>query len=339
MEEEQDDADTAAKMQAARQEMGGEMTREQRLNWLRDHGVQVESPEATPASAPSGSQGDGRRFTYVLLPVDQSMAPEERVAEVCHGDALPRLLSGGFAGAVDDATLLQNAEAHGQQVSIRALRASVARGGTDTFRLAAPSEENGREAVNAYLDDCSSLKRLPLNERASALAWSCGFPETCQLHGDIFVGRVKWGDGGLRNVDFFMQELEPSSLWQRRAPVENLRFQQETRPEEHAEAELARELAERRAEHAGGLTQGYDWQDTEEDVEITLLVLKARKADVDVAFKRQLVEVRAPVRHCLELYAEVDTEACSWVCCEEGVRITLPKRVEAPWPRLLRASS
>merc|ERR1719378_707362 len=120
----------------------------------------------------------------------------------------------------------------GQQISVAAMRSALARGGAESFRLAVPTEANGREAVYAYLDESSSLKGLPKNARATALATACGFPPECTFHGDIFVGRQRWSKEGLvENMDFRVGELDRSSLWCRRAEVENLEFQKATRPE------------------------------------------------------------------------------------------------------------
>lgn len=306
------------------------MTSEERLRWLRGRGVQVQR---------QSQQSDTScralcHFTYVFVPADPVLPAEERIALTDGaGDVLPDLLSQEFAGTVDDATLLHSAKAHKQEIGLPALRAAAAHGGADRFRLAAPSAENGREAVNAYLDDCASLKGLPRNERATALARACGFPVECELPGNIFVGRVQWAEEGLRNLDFTLHDLDPTSLWQRRAPLENLLFQQETQPEELA---TAQESAWLRPEQGRGSGEQYTWQDSEEDIEVTVYFEEVRKQDVRIAFKRRAVELKMPMELRLELYADVELQACTWTCCEEGIRITLPKCQERSWPQLLR---
>merc|ERR1712032_275495 len=102
----------------------------------------------------------------------------------------------------------------------------MVKGGAESFRLAVPTDANGRQAVYAYLDECSSLKDLPRNTRACTLARQCGYPAGCTFHGDIYVGRMQFGkDGKVENVDFNVAELDASSQWIRRAETENLEFQ------------------------------------------------------------------------------------------------------------------
>merc|ERR1711957_868464 len=118
------------------------------------------------------------------------------------------------------------------------LRAVIARGGAESFRLAVPTEGNGREGVYAYLDEGGAFKGLPKNERATKLAHQCGLPATCLLNGDIYIGRQRWADSGtVENVDFLTEELDSAALWIRRAPTENLAFQQKTQPDAHDEAQ------------------------------------------------------------------------------------------------------
>lgn len=332
-EEKGGEAGADEKLMKAREELNEEelTTAAERLDWLRSRGIQVEGPNIPE---PKALPGGGQRFKYVYLPVDETKPAEELVGEAAGpGDVLPALVGTVFAGRIDDETLLNLAKAHGEAVGLDALRQSVSRGGADSFRLAAPSPENGREAVNAYVDDCSTLKGLPRNVRATALARACGFPDSCVFHGDVFLGRVLWPESGVKNGDFHLKDLEPAALWQKRAPTENLRFQQQTQPEEHADAQRSSQAP---ADNVSGSGEGYTWQDSQEDVEITVLSPSVNKKDVKVMFKRRSVEVKAPVQMSLELYAAVDNDSCSWVLCKEGIRLTLPKDQETSWPQLLK---
>ncbi|OLP95872.1 tRNA/tmRNA (uracil-C(5))-methyltransferase [Symbiodinium microadriaticum] len=179
------------------------------------------------------------------------------------------------------------AAAQGQAgVDLAVLRKLVMRGQAESFSLAVPTAANGREAVYAYLDEASELKGLAVNERAVAVARSCGFPSSCRLRGDVYIGRLKWSDGGLvENVDFRIGELQPGAPWMQRAVTENLEQQKATQPEQHAAAQGGD--PDQRAE---GVGDGYTWKDDDEELEILLDVPESTKRkDVKIEFRRQEV--------------------------------------------------
>jgi len=327
-----DEAAADAALEEVKEE---DMTPEARMAWLKARGVQIEDFSQRRAGSALGmtAAAGGPRFSYVFLPADESADAEERSAGIGSGDVLPGLLGPSFAGSVDDDALQRTAASHGQSVGLEAMRLAAARGGAEAFRLAAPTDGNGKEAVHIYLDDCAALKQLPLNRRATALARTCGFPKDCEFHGDVYVGRTRWTKDGIVNADFGVKDLDAGALWQRRAPMENLEFQKQTQPEGHAEAQ-AMGLAT--PELASGTAEGYTWQDGEEDVEITVQLEDPRAKKVSVAFKRGSVEMSSPIKLNLKLYAEVDADACTWTYCPEGVRLTLLKEKEVAWPRLLK---
>lgn len=307
-----------------------ELTPEERLAWLRARGVIVEEPAGRRKPAPGG----GAPFKYVWIPADENLDCEQLEAAKSPGDALLAVLGPRFSSGADvsDEALLAKAAEMGHSIGIDALRAELVKGGAESFRLAAPSSANGSEAVYAYLDEASALKGLPLNKRASALAAQCGFPAACQFHGDIFIGRQKWDKGVLENVDFMLAELEPSSQWIRRAPVENLEFQKETQAEAHAKAQEGVGLGE----PASGKGDGYTWRDDDADVEIVVEVEKGiSKKDVKVEFRRQEVCVIKPVPISLKLFSKVDVDGCNWTVGDGKLVLTLEKAAAGPWPDLL----
>lgn len=70
----------------------------------------------------------------------------------------------------EDDELKAHAAIQGQPtVDVFVLRKLVTQGRAESFRLAVPTEANGRETVYAYLDEASEMKLLPLNQRASGL--------------------------------------------------------------------------------------------------------------------------------------------------------------------------
>jgi len=304
-------------------------TPEERMAWLRARGVIVEEPgqRSNPTST-------GESFTFVLIPADESQMCEELTGPHSDGDALPALLGPKFAGcSLSDDELRTHAAAAGQPVEPSVLRTLMMQGRAESFRLAVPTDANGREGVYFYLDEASSMKGLPKNARASAVACQCGFPGSCEFSGDVYIGRHKWKDGGLiENIDFNMGELGPGAQWMHRAVTENLQHQKETRPDEHAAVQGADP-----DKPASGEGAGYTWKDEGEEIEIILLVPEGTsKKDVKVDFKRQEVRVSKPSQMSLKLHKTVEVDGCSWTMGRPGqVVITLEKESAAPWPMLL----
>eukprot|EP00928_Gymnodinium_smaydae_P037689 TRINITY_DN2611_c1_g3_i1.p1 TRINITY_DN2611_c1_g3~~TRINITY_DN2611_c1_g3_i1.p1 ORF type:complete len:347 (+),score=90.60 TRINITY_DN2611_c1_g3_i1:57-1043(+) len=314
-----------------------ELTNEERMAWLRQRGVIVEEPadRRGRAAGAGGGAGGAGRFCFVRIPCDDRCDVEERSAASGEGDVLPALLRCEFAGdaGVTDDQLLAQAAQMGQSVGVAAMRSVLAQGGAETFRLAVPTEENGGEAVYAYLDEASALKGLPFNERATALAGRCGFPAACKFYGDIFIGRQKWHKHGvIENIDFRPCDLESSAVWPRRAIAENLQFQKDTQPEEHARAqENGRPDAP-----ASGEGQGYTWRDDDEELEVEVTVEKGTsKKDVKVDFRRQEVRVTKPISLSLKLYRPVDLDGCNWTMGDGKIVLTLSKASAVAWPQLL----
>lgn len=301
---------------------------EERLAWLRARGVIVEEPAGRRLITSTG----GKQFAYVCIPAGDGDCVELS-GSIGAGDMLPDILGPGFAvGDASDETLAGYAAQSGQQISISALRAVMARGSAETFRLSVPTEHNGREATYAYLDEASALKGLPRNDRATALAQACGFPATCLLSGDIYIGRQRYKEGGLvENVDFNLGMIEHSSTWVRRAVTENLEFQKMTQPEEHEAAQAGGD-----SKPASGQGDGYSWKDDGGDVEILVAVEKGTvKKDVKVEFRKQEVRVIKPVAHTFKLYASVDMDGCNWTISDGALVLTMEKASGGAWPKLL----
>ncbi|CAK9073441.1 NudC domain-containing protein 1 [Durusdinium trenchii] len=306
-------------------------TKEERMAWLRARGVRIEEPGQQSGPAVTAS---GRSFIFVKIPADDSSSCEELEGPHSQGDALPSILGSKFAGCeLSDDELKAHAAIQGQPtVDVFVLRKLVTQGRAESFRLAVPTEANGRETVYAYLDEASEMKLLPLNQRASAIAQSCGFPSSCQFRGDIYIGRLRWLKGGLvENIDIRLPEMELGSFWMKRAITENLEFQASTQPEEHARAQAG-------AEHpASGSGDGYTWKDEEEELEVILEVPEGTtKKDVKIDFRREEVRILKPKTLTLKLFKSVEVDGCSWTMGKGQIVITLEKSEAAPWPQLLK---
>mmetsp|Transcript_42155 Transcript_42155/g.68280 ORF Transcript_42155/g.68280 Transcript_42155/m.68280 type:complete len:328 (-) Transcript_42155:89-1072(-) len=306
-------------------------TPEERMAWLRARGVTIEEPGEKQGPELSATGG---RFTFVKIPADENQSCEECDGPLSLGDALPNLLAAKFAGcSLTDDELRVHAATAGQAIGISTLRTVMMQGRAESFRLAVPTDANGRVGVYAYLDEASSMKGLPINMRATALPANCGFPASCQFAGDVYIGRQKWSAAGLvENVDFSLEDLTPGALWMRRAVPENLELQKSLRPEEHEAAQ-----ASGADKPASGEADGYSWQDQGEELEILLQVPEGTgKKDVKVEFKRQEIRVLKPAPLSLKLFAAVEIDGCSWTMGGPGqVIITLEKDSKAAWPKLL----
>jgi len=306
-----------------------ELTTDERMAWLRARGVVVEEPAGRAPAATGGVP-----FTYVWIPLDINLDCTERVARKSIGDELLAVLGPLFASvaAVSDASLMAKAAQMGESVDIAAMRSVLNKGGAETFRLAPATKENGRESVYAYLDEASALKGLPKNERASALAVACGFPGSCELRGDIFIGRQKYDEVGVvENIDFNLAEVEAGSLWLCRAPKENLEFQKETQAENHAKAQEGGP-----EKPASGAGDGYTWRDEDEELEVEVEVEKGTsKKDVKVEFRKQEVRMTKPKTLNLKLFEQIDVDGCNWTIGDGKIVLTLGKANPAPWPQLL----
>eukprot|EP00929_Paragymnodinium_shiwhaense_P008029 TRINITY_DN111952_c0_g1_i1.p1 TRINITY_DN111952_c0_g1~~TRINITY_DN111952_c0_g1_i1.p1 ORF type:complete len:344 (-),score=77.85 TRINITY_DN111952_c0_g1_i1:157-1119(-) len=307
-------------------------TPEERLAWLRARGVTVEEP-ASRRSAPTVNIG-GPKFTYVRIPLDDADICEELTAPITEGDSLPSLLAPVYAVGADkvsDDVLAAHAAKSGQTVAPALLRQVMAAGGAETFRLAVPTEDNGGQEVTAYLDEASALKGLPTNERATALARACGFPDSCVLCGDIYLSRRQWSKSGqVKNVDFGLEDLNPASEWMRRAGTDNLREQAATRPEEHAAAQAGGDKP------AGGEGEGYSWRDQGDEIEIVIAVAKGTgKKDVKLDFKRQELRLAKPVEMTLKLFKAIEVDGCNWTLGDAQLIVTVEKADNRPWPQLL----
>lgn len=80
--------------------------------------------------------------------------------------------------------------------------------------LTIPTPDNKFEAVSLYGDDHARNKKLPLNDRASALGKGCGH-SALEIHGDVFVGRCVDNEVGdvWKRVNFRVDETDQESEW------------------------------------------------------------------------------------------------------------------------------
>uniref|UniRef100_A0A7S4MF02 CS domain-containing protein n=1 Tax=Odontella aurita TaxID=265563 RepID=A0A7S4MF02_9STRA len=232
MSEEKSSEGTLGSAQAGGESSESSMTPEKRLEWLREHGVQVETAEERrqkqikdimkePDEAMPNDGAEGYdSFSYVLVPADESkplreltlvrpsLSSSSSSSASSARDLLPEHLKTYFSAksrkALEDVdlSLLKEQAAGGAllgtdgtpaTVSDEALREVTSQSSTEIFPLVRPCPSNRHRGINVYLDEIGMLKRLPLNRRAAKFAERAGFNPPPQFYGDVFLGRVHRG--------------------------------------------------------------------------------------------------------------------------------------------------
>mmetsp|Transcript_19754 Transcript_19754/g.67278 ORF Transcript_19754/g.67278 Transcript_19754/m.67278 type:complete len:327 (-) Transcript_19754:276-1256(-) len=314
----------------------------ERLQWLREHGVEVTAPKGREHELPKPTAATPVHFTVVRVPCDDSEPLEEvELVSMCGGDQAPELLKSRFtSGRVDQDVLRQQSAlqfgAKASGVSAGAIDEVTAGGSVETFALTRPAQSNGMRGVYAYIDEVGMLKKLPRNSRADGLAKEAGF-DGVAFYGDVYVGRVRTDVSPMRNEPFGAHELSSGAEWLRRAVSENIDYQAGL-SEFHDAAGVQRLDAGGAPPEGQG--EGYQWTQEDEDVEVVVqLPESTTKRDVKVKFEARGVHVEGPggfSKTLLPLHAAVRRDGCSWTLAPGGaLTLTLEKVDEQPWPDLL----
>ena len=303
-------------------------------------------------------QDDTKRISTLVLP--------HRVAQALGqsaGDVLPIFIKSYFADGksldvhlFEEQATKQNLVGSEQIKSLgsSALSNATSSGSVETFPLVRPSSTNRHEGVYIYLDEVGLLKKLPINKRASQLAYRCGYNPAPNFYGDVFVGRVK-SVPHLHNVNITSEDvIDTTKEWLVRAPQENTAWQQTLN-------DITGRDGQTQPDHAG--TEGkavvvdatndecsYSWTQNDEEVEITIsmkdLIIYAaatnmiEKKLIKVVFQPQQIIVKynngVPIFNH-RLYSRLDVDGCTWTLDKNGgLIITVQKANEGEtWPRLL----
>lgn len=319
------------------------MTSEERLAYLRERGVVVESPEdrrekqSLSSALRSLKVGDPgtRSFKYVKIPCNMDEPLTEETATVYsdprgYGDQLPILLAPRFAAGVVNKDALQHAlpkhlaGSSDEQPKLTPEKVSEMGGSTESFRLS--------DSVNMYLDEVGALKRLAPNLRAAQLAEQCGYGRGVTFCGDMYIGRVMGSPP--QNTDFTFAEMDLSSPWILSAAQENLARQQADNIQHGVSAE---ELATK-----GGSGDGYTWTQNETEIELECSLANneaVQKKAVVVKYSPKNLKVTIKQNDTLEidikLFAPVIPDECSWHLSDGKLQIALEKATEGEtWPAL-----
>jgi len=175
------------------------------------------------------SLGGRRAFTFVRLPVENSVAMGEQMGfDLGDGDVLPTLLAplfksdlkldpevvaretaaryaemvamqeqqagkgaaaGGVSAEVASGAMKAQAAGGEELPSSSELEKQAKLGVCEAWPLASASDANGWIAVKLYIDEVGALRKRPRNARAEALCAAAGQPDVT-IHGDAYVGRV-----------------------------------------------------------------------------------------------------------------------------------------------------
>eukprot|EP01062_Namystynia_karyoxenos_P065884 TRINITY_DN59933_c0_g1_i1.p1 TRINITY_DN59933_c0_g1~~TRINITY_DN59933_c0_g1_i1.p1 ORF type:complete len:388 (+),score=122.91 TRINITY_DN59933_c0_g1_i1:86-1165(+) len=340
---------------------GGE-SQEGSIEWLRAHGVEVETPADRAAAsrvrsaAAAGGADHWPQVPCALLPADPD-APAEIIrprvppaADSGSADPYVAALASRFAGGGDvradlvGEQLKQTAAAAGadaadpayQRSAAEAMRRMAEGGRCECFTLDHPCEQNDFTQVALYVDEIGVLKALPLNPRAVALAQACGFAPPPPIHGDVVVARLRGRPGGPQQaLPFTTEELAPGALWTRAAAGRR------------AAAAAAAE-AHQPQDESGGSWQavrgGVRWADAPAEVRVAITVPeKTRGKDVNVTIATSTLRVSLGKVELLsvELSHPVRADESTWTLEREGgectVLVTLekcPRDGPGTWARL-----
>lgn len=281
-----------------------EMTPEERLIWLRERGVMVETPEERKLkqikdimNEKDDTTIDGEEcenLTFVHVPHDQSLPMKELSMKVPknrnnatgfnpNGDLLINELKPFFKALSKNVdmslfqdqgtkTLGSSADGNDVQVSHEALAAVAEQGQVETFCLVQPMPSNKFQSVNIYLDEVGLLKRLPLNKRAADFAFRAGFNPVPKFYGDIFLGRTT-NKPILKNLNFKLgSDTAPDSEWILNATMENLEYQAEMNKITGTDGDQQTQPS---ADGENGIAKTeqdglYSWTQTDEEIEIVV---------------------------------------------------------------------
>jgi len=324
------------------------MSEEERLQFLRERGVLIETVEDRKKQAEWSSntmQSDGPIFEYVHIPADVhspvTQLTEHADAQV--GDVLKRALAPRFAdnASMDDEVvarevagrmrnMLQGGVADGplKTPSAATMQQVAAGGACEAYPLSQPTEANGWQAVRLYIDEVGALRSRPRNARAEALAAAAGLVGL-SIHGDAYVGRcARAPQGGEQNVSFTLPELAHDSAW-----VVDARTS-------HARAAAAAGHGE--AEHLPSGDAGvYAWSQNDDDVEVRVHGAptgrgSARRVNVDFARGTSLRVCvdGAELLNVPKLFDRVLPDDCNWTLDGTDIVITLEKAEARPWAGL-----
>ena len=181
------------------------MNQDDRISFLRERGVEIEFPEdrnVPKVDDDINNKTASRKVYVVKIPCDEREELSEIQIPVKDGDNTDQMIlilriyfnSSTYQTKTKQIveelkknapTMLGNTDI---SVSDSTLENLTQNGNVEAFSLVRPSPTNDFCGVSFYLDEIGSLKKLPLNKRAVAIAALCGY-DNVPLLGDMFIGQ------------------------------------------------------------------------------------------------------------------------------------------------------
>jgi hypothetical protein len=325
-------------------ESDADLSMEERVQWLRDRGVEVDLNEK-PHKMNADEQPINENMsslTLVMIPANDKESCEEiriRISKDKSGDQLSVALKSIFASNDDiDHTLLQEkAMKQFGNMDMRVSESTVNKvaheGNVEVFTLSRPIEVNTFQGVNIYLDEAGQLKRLPPNTRASAIASLCGYKDVA-FAGDVFLGRIKVSSMGIvSNIDFRLNEISSDALWIKGVEAQNYAFGVRTN-----QVAMDTDLVTK----SGGedKEKGYTWDEDDSTIDISITkpsqISTAR--DLAVKFSSRLVKLSSKDGGWvleLKLKDSVSVDDCTWTLSSSHIEVSLEKTSKGVWFQLI----
>lgn len=306
-------------------------------------GITIERPEERRAKGISSIMKESdtldfplKAVTYVLVPADTSRPLQELTFSPKHlGDALKNHLQSTFSShRSSDATqsILENSSFSSKP------------GHVEVFPLAHGVANNDYTGVNLYFDQTGRLKGFPLNTRSLEYAQHAGYNPPPEFYGDIFLGRVKYSQGGEE-----VTENLPFRLGADTIVYEAEWFQQAAKNNAEHQLEFGGIPPGCRADdksQTGGIGRdeepGYHWKQTEEEMEVSVQLPDIRSAPkdfkVEVKPRQLFITYREMPLLDLPLFEAVDVDGSTWQLDKSGgtqqLIITMEKVEQALWSRI-----
>ena len=319
------------------------MTLEQREEWLKARGVEIENPgdrkkprgpsvvDQLIAASKADASVDETSIPFVFCPYDdtkplQTVYLPSSVADGAPGDALPNYVKPYFASdrnSIDASMLKEQATKHfaggdlaqlaDAKLSPAAMNAVAAQGSVETFPLVHPADTNHFQGVYIYLDEVGLLKKLPHNTRASQIAHACGYNPPPNFYGDVFLGRVQTKPK-MKNVGFVAGvDTDRGAPWMQRAVSENVIWQQEMN---ELTGQMGRtQPAQVGTEGKSAVEDKFEWTQDEDELEIVV----ANDTDWDkkmikVSFLARSIKIKyqGEDKVTIPLYGSIDVDGCTW---------------------------
>jgi hypothetical protein len=306
----------------------------------------------------SSSPTDDGGIEFVLVPCDLNKTMRKMIlpfSAIAPGDNLPEFVTPYFADSRTIDVVLMNEQREKtiassskqvqdlatetrDNISAASLNAVAAKGSVETFPLVRPASTNSYQGVYIYMDELGMLKKLPPNQRATAMAEQCGYHSPSpKFYGDVFVGRVQTKPT-LQNVHFKLHvDTDRGAEWMQRAPHENRAWHETAK-------EIQKDKKKQSNEESIGGEASMDWEQNDEELEIRIPfpnVDAIDKSKVNVNFYPKAIKIQYDGVDFLSidpLFSNIDSRdgGCTWTIEKPNTLVVTVEILDptVAWPQL-----